>query len=425
MEDWFEEVERKEAARWERAEEAGALLTVGQTIRVGPHEVEIVKTLADCTQTAVLFRAPREAMIHPDALSPPELFGGLHGTMTSDLQIAHFKPVLPHRKTVVLAWQPRPQALDEAITTAVPVDRGQTAAHDRSLADPPSPVECDGMRVSVADGAGGVVVGLVDIVIEPGDPDIPAFSLGGPPMGFLPYPRRGPGPEELWREWSPPLDSTKGWGGPTISTATAVAVFDQDAAAKAPPPLEPAWTTVAFPSRESLAALGSHGHGGPPATAQALTLRFDAPRPEDAGIEVTLAQLYLFRYAGGKRLVVPAPGEGETVDLTGMGFDWQGSRLELLCWRPRADSACSLCVRPPSPDAWPDIRVLAEGGSVSLWTRPQADGTLECGLPRIYDPLFRQSDTVELALRMVGHPIEPITLTVPLTTPSATSHVKS
>jgi hypothetical protein len=66
----------------------------------------------------------------------------------------------------------------------------------------------------------------------------------------------------------------------------------------------------------------------------------------------------------------------------------------------------------------PDILAFSLGG-------PPMGFSLECGLPRIYDPLFRQSDTVELALRMVGHPIEPITLTVPLTTPSATSHVKS
>ncbi|MDQ4082078.1 MAG: hypothetical protein M3123_04215 [Actinomycetota bacterium] len=423
MRDWLEQVQRREAARWERAERAGAFVPVGRTVRVGSADVEVVKTFADCTTTAVLYEPPPETILFAEPLSPAELAPGRGplGTKIDGVHVQGLKPVFPSRRFVVLAF--RLFAGREATPLAVAVERRRTAAYDRFLGEAPAPIEGDGVRVTLLDAQAGLVAGTVDVLVELLAPDVLGLTLGR--LGFLPHVPRGPGPEALWREWlppsSPPVDTAKlEVGGAVTETVAARAVEDPEASVASPRP-EPGWTAVAFPGREPLAEASWSGAGGPPLATPIgiFSLFFDPPPHEAEGVELSIRQLYLFRYGGGETLTLPPPSAREPVSLAGLGFDYGGERLALDAWETTPDGSFALSLRPPAPDWWPDLRVLADGRSATVWSQPLADGTIRYALPRVYEELFRGRGGVRIALRLVGRPVAPVEMRVPLTPPGS------
>ena len=48
---------------WRRVESAGGFVPIGRTISSDAGEIEIVKTYADCSVTALFFRAPPDSMV--------------------------------------------------------------------------------------------------------------------------------------------------------------------------------------------------------------------------------------------------------------------------------------------------------------------------------------------------------------------------
>ena len=423
MRDWLEDVQRREAARWERAERARAFVLARHSVRVGSGELEVLKTFADCTTTAILYKPPSGAMLFAEALSPAELApgGGALGTHLGDVRVQRFSPVLPSRRVIVVAF--RLVIGREATPLAVPVDRRRTAAYDRFLGEPPAAIERDGVRLSILDAQAGLVAGMVDVLFEPRAPDVLGLALGR--AGFVPHVDRGPGPEALWREWLPPA-TTHGEAAAhkvteaVTETAVAGAVEDADPRA-ASPRREAAWTAVALPGREPLAEASWSGAGGPPLAPPIgiFSLFFDPPPDEAEGIELTVRELYLFRYGGGETLTLPPPSAREPVSLAERGFDYGGERLELLAWEATSAGSYALSLRPPGPDWWPDLRVLANGRSVSMWSEQLADGTIRYALPRVYEELFQRRGGVEMALRLAGRPVAPLQIPVPLRPPGS------
>jgi hypothetical protein len=93
---------------------------------------------------------------------------------------------------------------------------------------------------------------------------------------------------------------------------------------------------------------------------------------------------------------------GDAVDLRGRSLTYGSERIDLIRWEPRVLGSPQLVVRPSRPGLWPDIRVVADNTSVSLWLRPNAEGELAGALPGMYDPLFPADRDAILGMRMLG-----------------------
>jgi hypothetical protein len=429
---------REEEARWDRLEQLGVLVPVGQTV-TGEHEVELVSTLADCVETTILYRAPRRAMIHPHPVWPAELArGGGHGSFVRDLQLMSFGPVQPHRKSIVLSVGGRSPFDRDGELVTVPVDRSATAPYDRHLANAPAPIETGGVSIGVLDANVGLNTLVVDVRLETLDPEILGLELGWPMGSHSLRHRSGPGPDVLWRDWFPDqpegeptqpirrrlgggmesIESRISLGGPMIARAKR-----RDPAQAPPPgpqppsmPLQPISVT-ARPGGEPLRVRGGGGRSGPPMPGvQDLTsFQITAPPREATGVEIELRNVYAHRFGGGEVVVLPSPEEDRRVDI-GVSVAVDGGHVEFVAWEPDPPNEGSrLVVRMPSPDWFPDIRVLVGEASMSFMANQSADGTVRCRVMGRDRPALEQPGGVPVALRMIGRQLDPVRIAIPLT----------
>lgn len=351
--------------------------------------------------------------------------------MAGDLHVMEYAPVLPERtfirvsfKRYSLPWEEDEDAID------VPVDRHGTARFDRFLAERVAPVESDGVRVQLTDLAAGLIRTAADIVIDTTDKNILAVVLGRLPSPV--HVPAGPGPTNLWRDWHPPQQENvtrtvrreKGRGSVTITLSSGFTVqgrrMTQAEIAKQPPLRErpPDWRAWALPGREPLAIQGSSGRGGPVTDRPRIerTLYIDAPPQAAAAIELSFDQIWAFRYAGS-RARIPAPQADRITQLAGTVLEGAGCRVELEEWADVGEAGYRLTARcDPAETSWPDLRIVTGPVSTSMWCEPPQEGRLTAVLPLNHAPLFEGPD-LEIALRMVGHRVEPIRLTAPLTPP--------
>jgi hypothetical protein len=145
----------------------------------------------------------------------------------------------------------------------------------------------------------------------------------------------------------------------------------------------------------------------------ATTFQFDPP-PD---LEVVLNELFIFRRCDEEPVGIPGPRPGEVVDLRGHSLVCGSERVELVRWESDAVGNPQLVVKTANPRMWPDVRVVAENASVSLWLRPDGQGELIGGLPGIYAPLFPVGQHIVLGLRMLGVRAELPAITIPLNEP--------
>ncbi len=436
-----EEIERRIDALYDPLERLGVLLPIERTVDVGPHKVEVVATLADCTTTSIFYRSPREAMIWPHIVGPPETGHSGGGTFWKGLHVHHSGPVMPHRTSIAVAFVLRARgSAEEPVTSEpviLPIDRSLTAPHER-FASKVSDVDVPGVRVRVLGGSAGVMSTVLELLVEATDETALMMDLGEPFGGHLSHLRRGPGPVAFWREWVPEQAvigsrRTSGPGGRFSTSAsssvrlTARRLSDEERASRETEreqKLEPteihedAWTARSIPDGTALPLQGSSSGGGTPGTGRSLSvaMTFGAPAKTSPGVVLTLKGVVLHHFGSERTLRVPGPRANSMVDLSGNGFDWRDGRVELQAWRSRVEGGWMThrLVVAPSELAWrPDIRVLHDDASVSLWMRPMSDGTHRGGLPAMYNEMFEKDD-VSLALRMVGVQSDPIRVEVPL-----------
>jgi hypothetical protein len=109
----------------------------------------------------------------------------------------------------------------------------------------------------------------------------------------------------------------------------------------------------------------------------------------------------------------PDPGLARWSYLHGQSLGGGSERIELVQWQTSLGNP-QIVVRADS-ELWPDVRVVAENASVSLWLRPDGQGEMIGGLPGIYAPLFPAGSQVVLALRMLGVRADLPAITIPLT----------
>lgn len=438
-----EEIERRVDALYEPVERLGAFLPVNRIVTVGPHKVEVVATLADCTTTAILYRSSREAMIWPDVVGPSEIGGSAHGTFWRDLHVHHYGPLQPYRDSVVVTFVSRDFGQrDEASASEpviLPIDRSRTAAHERFVTERPT-AEVRGVRVRLLGGAVGVMTTLLELLVEATDPDALMLDFGGLLGGLMRHAQRGPGPAAFWREWHPesveaPARAVSGPGGRwSVSVGSSLQLTARKVSPGAggaasgptendepePELLRPnPGIARALPDGPDLGMQGSSGGGGSPGrgTSRNTVVSFGAPPPSSAGVELSLNGLVLFYFGSEATITVPGPRPGSSVDLSTHAFPWRNGRIELVSWRSRMEGGWMthrLAVRPSDPGWLPDVRVLYGDASVSLGLMPVTDGTHRGGLPAMYNPILERAE-VPLALRMVGVPSEPVRLDVPLT----------
>jgi hypothetical protein len=187
--------------------------------------------------------------------------------------------------------------------------------------------------------------------------------------------------------------------------------------AKLPPPRErpPDWRAWALPGREPLTVQGGSGRGGPPPERPRIEpiLYFDAPPESSEAVELALEQLWAYRFAGA-HATIPSPQEQRSISLEGTALEGAGCRVNLQRWDPVGPNGFRLTARCDPPDAWPDLRILQGQTSVSLWCEPPYEGEVSAGLPLNHAALFDRP-TVEIALRMAAHRVEPVTLVARLT----------
>ena len=420
----------------QRAERLDAFVPVNRVVDAGGVDVEIIKTLADCIATEVYYRAPRMSGINAIAYWPPEITShwGAHGGR--DMVTAHFDPVLPQRRHLVLGFGSHRHDRLPRASVEVPIDRARTSNVERYLADPvPPAVETDGVKVEVLDARMGVLRGLIEVLITSTDDSILRVEMGWPE--HMHHAPGGPGPAELWREWHPEeatMRSTKRrmpdgtWQVSMEQNIGGLVAVARATPADAPPlpeppPEPPAPVTFrSLPNHEPLfgsaSTRGSGGHGLPtPATIAPLT---HEPLSDDAaGVEAIISGLYACRAAASRIITVPRPDLKTTVDLAGAGFDTPDGRIQLIRWEPSMSGSYDLIVRPPAPDLWADVRIVHGDESVSLWMRPHYEGTIRGGLPRMYNTAFEHPGGVRVGLRMIAKPAPEVRIPVALTAPGA------
>jgi hypothetical protein len=408
------EHQRRAETAWRRAEQLGAVLAVGRTIQVGDEVVEVVATLADATQTVVAYRALVGSDLFPTPVDPP---GGASGGVMSDLLVAHLPPA--EGSTVLVNFG---DLDDDRHEVELPIDRARTQPYERQAVSLPPPLMADGARVAIRGAVAGLLMAAIDLEVSSEDPTLTAVGLGT--RGSLPQPHRRAGSGALWRDWFPPPESsrartkpnhgeeTRGADPPESSwqvqvRATAKARFirapkGQGSAPTLAPPKP--WEVRALPGRQLLAIQGWGSGGGPVPEAlfMGATLQFDPPPDEAAALELIFNELLIFRRCSGDLVEVPGPRSGDAVDLRGRSLTCGSERIDLIRWEPRVLGSPQLVVRPSHSGLWPDIRVVADNASVSLWLRPNDEGELAGGLPGMYDPLFPADRDAILGMRMLG-----------------------
>lgn len=429
MADQFGDHQRRAEEAWYRAERLGAFLEVGRTVQVGDEVVEVVATLADATQTVVVYRAPAGSHLFP---SPVDPLGGASGGVMGDLLVAHLPPA--GGSTVLVNFG---DFHDDDHEIELPIDRARTRLYERHAATLPPPLKADGAGVAIRGAAVGLLMATIDLEITSDDPALTAATLGS--RGPLPHPHRRAGSGPLWRDWFPPAerlparsqtarDETTGPGRPGSSRqvevrfeASATAMTRSARAregkrpAPAPVPSRP-WKVRALPGVQVLALQGASTQGGPIPNALSMntTLRFDPPRDVTSALELILNELFIFRRCRGDLVEVPGPRPGEAVDLRGRSLACGSERIDLIRWETGAQGNPQLVVRPSRPGLWPDLRVVADDASVSLWLRPTAEEEFIGGLPGMYDPLFAADAQITLGMRMLGGKATVPPMTIPL-----------
>jgi hypothetical protein len=138
----------------------------------------------------------------------------------------------------------------------------------------------------------------------------------------------------------------------------------------------------------------------------------DAPGEDAESIRLSVDELWAFR-ADHARAITPLPRPDEPVDLGGIELKGEMCRVQLLRWDP-SDQGFTLHAKVDPPAMWPDIRVLADGSSVSMSTQPPDEGDLRAMLPLSYSAIFSGS-TIEIAIRMAARTVEPMVFVLPLT----------
>ena len=329
---------------------------------------------------------------------------------------AEFKPVLPHRKEikVVFGWVGGDSP--EAVT--VPVDRERTSRRDRQLIEPrPEVVHTDGLVIEVIDGRIGILSGRIDLLIRSRDESIQACDFGWP-HGI----HRGAPPDDrpLWNDWRPEAgfhQATKSIVGDqvTVSMSSSFSVTARKRPAGSPrQPLQQRRRPPRPPAPITIQQLPDHAEvPHPRATPRSESRRpvyelhadvdFSPPSERADGLELIISGLYVFRSTGDEIKLIPLPAPGEDLALSGIAFATDDGPVELLRWEVGHNEIPTLVVRPPSPLAYPDIRVLHGNASASLWMRPGHDGTITGGLPAMYREAFEGSH-VRLGLRLLGRP---------------------
>jgi hypothetical protein len=416
--DWLAERQRRAAERWRRAEALGAFLPVDRTLTVNGQEIQIVATLADSTQTVVAFRAPERSLLWPSPVYP---LGGGSGTMVGDLRAAFLPPVPENGSSIFIEFEHGTDGTDEI---ELPVDRARTRPYERHAGSPIGPVAAGGVQLQLLGVTAGLLVATADFDVVATDRQAVALSVGR--RAFVPHPD-GPGRGPLWREWHPPMPPATASLRAATATATATATARAGTHPSPPPrpPPEP-FLVRAVPGGHPLAVEGFSGHPSPPGhrpLAESVTLRFEPPSPDAGAVELALAELYVFKPCDGEITDVPAPRPDRTVDLSGhrlpCGPDGtEADAIELLRWEPSEHGSAYLVAQAPSPECWPDIRIVAGHSSASLWLGPTAGIELAGGLPPLYEPLF-DGERLRLGLRMLGRPAALPPVTVPLTRPYA------
>jgi hypothetical protein len=288
--------------------------------------------------------------------------------------------------------------------------------------------------VAIRGAAVGLLMATVELEVTSDNPTLIAAGIGS--RGILPHPHRQGGSGPLWREWFPPPEPLPArtdpgddagespWRVEVRFGASSTAEIRRSRTpsrrrptrAPAPPPPRP-WEVRALPAGEVLAMQGSTGRGGPvPETlAMATTLQFDPPTNEASDLELVLNELFVFHRCDGEVVGVPGPRPGEVVDLRGQSLGCGSEQIELVRWETDAVGNPQLVAQAADTRLWPDIRVVAENASVSLWLRPDGQGELIGGLPGAYAALFPAGGQVVLALRMLGVRADLPVITIPLT----------
>jgi hypothetical protein len=425
----------------EYAEEVGALVDIGRVIEVEGHRVEILKSFADCTGTAIAYRSPRMSGTHPILVWPPEAArGGSSGGGDDDFLVGGFGPVLPHRREVLISFANFGRGMPfEGDTYSVPVDRSRTAAHDRFLSQPvPDPVETEGLSFRLLDACSGLLGGVAEVIMGIHNPSILAAELGWPDHGRRMISAEE-GPRNLWEEWRPRQPDSGGTtftrrlpGGWMVTGSSArigsmTGIARAELRSQGPPPQRPpeerppeprsGVDVVALPHGESLRLdrWGQRAEGAPRRNGMIHNVEYEAPPQDATGIELVIRP-YASRFAGGDVVTVPNPSHDSKIDLTGAAFSSPDGRVELLRWEPNHGSY-SLIMSALSPDWWLDVRVLIGEESVSLWAGRGAGGTIHAGLPAMYNEAFERPEGVKLALRMISKPAPEVRLAAPLSPP--------
>lgn len=421
--------QRQAEEAWRRAQRVGAVLQVDRSLQVGDEVAEVVATLADATQTVVAYRAPAGSGLMPSPVDPP---GGAAGRVMGDLLVAHMPPAEGSSLLVNFG-----DFGDDEYVVELPIDRARTRPYERHAVSLPGPFMAGGAEVAIRGAAVGLLMATIELEVSSDDPALTAAAIGS--RGILPHPHRQVGSGPQWREWFPPPEPVSAPTrpdddadrGPAESPWRVEVRFGASSTAKVqrtrtprrrrPPPVSaPApprpWEVRGLPGGQMLATQGWTGRGGPvPETlSMVTTLQFDPPLDEASDLELVLNELFIFHRCDGEPVGVPGPRPGEVVDLRGQALDCGSERIELVRWEADAVGNPQLVVRVRDRPLWPDVRVVADDASASLWLRPDDRGELVGGLPGIYAPLFA-GEQVVLGVRMLGVRADLPAITIPLT----------
>jgi hypothetical protein len=152
-----------------------------------------------------------------------------------------------------------------------------------------------------------------------------------------------------------------------------------------------------------------------PGVQDLTSFQITAPPREATGVEIELRNVYAHRFGGGEVVVLPSPEEDRRVDI-GVSVAVDGGHVEFVAWEPDPPNEGSrLVVRMPSPDWFPDIRVLVGEASMSFMANQSADGTVRCRVMGRDRPALEQPGGVPVALRMIGRQLDPVRIAIPLT----------
>jgi hypothetical protein len=397
--------------------------------------IELVGIYAGVDATAVFYRTLSKTKVWLNAVEPVELFGGAGGTVEGGLQAMTFPSVKAGTESITLS-SGSPGARDRPLTVTVPVDRDRAARFQRSLEGDIDPVEVDGLVIGLVSACAGVIRAVVELVITPIGEDVVEMVFGDHSPGLW---RRGPGPERLWRAWTPNYMQIgdagnagvahDGNGGGVIgdsggSSGDPVAATGPDqtsSPAGSDPsrlPLEPGWQARDQPGGQPLAVRGWQSSRGQASERPRLdlTLFFDPPSLSATGIEIRLEQVWPFVPVGSIPIRVPSPHAGNSVPLSGNTLWGNGCELELEEWSENADGQPVLVARCDPPDAWFDVGLLTDWSYAALSTAPTDSGRFHGHVLRGYAPLLK-GDTVALALRSYAKNVQLPPIIVPLVPP--------